>query len=118
QHFDPFRTGAGMAGTVHHEICAKSADDVAHARDPLLRILGLLDVHRRFGTECSRELEPRLLRSADADHPSGAHSLGSGDGENANWSRALDYDGIAPGESAGAHRAVERTDAGGQRLRQ
>ena len=68
--------------------------------------------------EFARELKPRLLGRADADHAAGAHFARGGDGENADRSRALDHHRVSPGESTGADRAVERPDAGGQRLRQ
>ena len=44
-----------MAGAIHDNIRAKPADDVAHAREPLLRLGDLLDVNGRFGTEFARE---------------------------------------------------------------
>src|ERR1700756_3213720 len=107
-----------MAGAVHHQIGAEAADDVAHARDALLRVRDRLDVDRRLGAELSREFEPRRLRRADANHATGSHLARGGDGENADWPRALNYHRVAPGEAAGAGRAVERADAGGERLRE
>src|SRR5437667_12644464 len=86
----------------------------AHARDALIRLLHLLDVHRRLSAEFARELEPRLLGRADADHAAGAHFARGGDGENADRSRPLDHHRVPPGESTGADRAVERPDARGQ----
>src|SRR5262249_31600143 len=117
QHLDALGTGARMAGTIHHEVGAEAADDVANTLDALIRLLDLLDVHRRLGAEFARELKPRRFATADADHPSGAHFARGGDGENADRSRALDHHRVPPSESTGADRAVERADAGGQRLR-
>src|SRR5262249_7700909 len=73
------------------------------------------EVPRRLGAEFARELEPWRFGRADADHARGAHFACGGDGENADRSRALDHHRVSPGESAGAGRAVERADAGGQR---
>ena len=63
-----------------------------------------LDVDRGLGAELARELQPRRLGRADADHPAGTHLLGGGDGEDADRARALDHHGVAPAEAARAGR--------------
>ena len=58
------------------------------------------------------------LRRADADDAARAHLLRRRDRQNADRPGALDDDRVAPSEAAGAGRAVEGADAGGQRLGQ
>ena len=100
-----------MTGAVHYQIGAEAADDVAYARDALLGRLVLLDIHRRFGAKLTRQCEPRLFRRADANNPAGAHFLRGRHGKNADWTGALDGDGVAPFKAAGARRAVESANA-------
>ncbi len=64
------------------------------------------------------ELQARLLGCPDADHASRTHLLCRGDRKDADRAGALDHDRVAPAEAAGANGAVDRADAGGQRLRQ
>ncbi len=118
QKLDSLRAGAGMARAIHDQVGAKAADDVAHFFDPLIGRLELLDIHRRLGAELARERKPRRLRRADADHPARAHFLRGRHRQNPDRAGALDDDGVAPCESAGADRAIEGADARGQRLGQ
>jgi hypothetical protein len=85
-----------MARAIHHEVGPEPADDVAHRGDALLRASELLNVDRRFRAEFARELEPRLLRRADADHPPCSHFLRGRDRENPDRAGALDHHGRAP----------------------
>ena len=43
---------------IHHQIGAKSANDVPHPLDTFVRKLELFDVHSRLGAEFARELRP------------------------------------------------------------
>ncbi len=81
-------------------------------------VLTCFDIDGGFRAEFARQLQPRRLRRADADHAARAHLLRGGDRENPDRTGALDHDRVAPGESAGAGGAIEGADAGGQRLRQ
>src|SRR5262249_47018746 len=74
------------------------------------------DIHRRFGAELAGEFEPRPLWSADANHPPRPHFLRRGHGENPDWTGTLDEHGVAPLESADAHRTIKSADARCQRL--
>src|SRR6185437_4274912 len=107
-----------MSRTIHHQISAEAADDVAHALDPRFRRGDILDVDGGFSAELARELEPRVLRRPDTDDAPRAHLLRGGDREDADRTGALDHHGIAPTEAAGPGRAIEGADAGSQRLRQ
>ena len=84
------------------------------SRTRLMRASGVLTssiFDRRFGAELARELQPRRLRRADADHPPRAHLLRGGDRQNSDRAGALDHDGVAPGETARPGGAVEGADA-------
>src|SRR6185437_15270254 len=111
QHLHALGSGAWMTRAIHHEVRAESADDVAHFSDTFLRRLAFLDVDGGLGAEFARELQARLFRRADADHPARAHLLRSRDGQNSDRTGALDHHGVAPGEAAGAHGAIESADA-------
>ena len=58
----------------------------------------------RLGAEFARELQPRLLRRADDDHPARPHFLGGRHRQNSDRAGALNDDSVAPGETAGPLR--------------
>ena len=64
-----------MTGTVHHQIGAKAADDIADILNADFRRLDFVDIHRGFGAEFARERKARRLRRAHADDPTCAHLL-------------------------------------------
>jgi hypothetical protein len=105
-----------MAGAVHHQVGAEPADQLAHPRDARIRGLVAFNIDRGFGAELARKLKPRFLRRADANHAAGAHFLRGGDRKNSDRTGTLDDDGVAPFESADAHRAIKGANARRQRL--
>jgi len=62
-----------MSRTIHHEVGAEAADDLAHSLDARLGVADFFNIDCGFGAESSRQLEPRHLRRADADNAPGAH---------------------------------------------
>ena len=96
QHLDALGAGGWMARTIHHEIGAEAADDVAHLLDAFRRRPDFLNVDGGFRAEFARQLEPRRFRRADTDHPARAHLLGRCDGQNSDRPRALDHHRVAP----------------------
>src|SRR4029077_15633484 len=111
QELDTFRTGARMTRAIHHQIGAKTANDVPHALDTFVRKLELFDVHSRLGAEFARELQPRLLGRANGDYPARPHFLGGRHRQNSDRAGALNNDSVAPGETTGPHRAIEGANA-------
>src|SRR6185437_6992958 len=100
-----------MSRAIHHQIGAEAADDLAYRLDARLRRRDLFNVYSRFRAELARQLEPRRLRCADANHAPRAHLLRGGDRQNADRARALDHHRVAPGETTGTRRTVEGADA-------
>src|SRR5438445_243652 len=118
QELDAFGPGRGMAGAIHHEIGAESADDLAHTSDALLRRAHLFELYGRLGAEAAREIEPRMFGRADADHAAGAHFLRRDNSQNADRSGSLNDNRVAPVEPTRLLGAIECANAGGQRLGQ
>jgi hypothetical protein len=100
-----------MARAIHHQIGAKSANDVPHPLDTFIRKLEIFDVHSGLGAEFARESQPWLLGRADSDHPGRPHFLGGRHRQNSDRAGALNDDSVAPGETAGPGRAIEGANA-------
>src|SRR4051794_21264147 len=105
-----------MPRTVHDKVGAEAADDVADPFDALLRRPDLVDVHGGLSAELACELKARRLGRTDADDAASAHLLRGCQRQDADRSRALDDDIVAPLEAACPAGTVERADASGQRF--